>query len=175
MSGFSSVILVGNLTADPELRYTNSGTGICNLRLAVSRKYRSQNELKEETAFIDVEVWGKQIDPVSKYCSKGSQVLVDGRIKQERWNDRNSGAQRTRLVVVANTVQFLGAPKQRQQQAPQQAPPPQVQPQQGEPQTVQTYPHPAPQQTQTSGTGQPQQVYTGSNPPDMTGIDELPY
>jgi len=103
---FNKVIMVGNLTQDPELRYTASGTAVANLRIAVGSKYRSGDEYKEETLFIDVVVWGKQGESCSQYLSKGRQVLVEGRLQERQWE--SDGQKRRKTEIVANTVRFLG-------------------------------------------------------------------
>lgn len=103
---FNKVIMVGNLTRDPELRYTASGTAVANLGLAVNSKFRSGDEFKEEVLFIDVVVWGKQGETVSQYLSKGRQVLVEGRLQERKWE--SDGQTRRKTEIVANTVKFLG-------------------------------------------------------------------
>lgn len=103
---YNRVIMVGNLTKDPELRYTPQGTPIGNFRLAVSSRYRSGEEMKEETLFIDVVVWGKQGESCSKFLSKGRQVLVEGRLQERRWE--SDGQQRSKMEIVAQNVRFLG-------------------------------------------------------------------
>lgn len=107
MSSLNKVYLMGNLTKDPELRYTPSGTAVARLGLAVNRKYTANNETKEETAFIDIDVWGKTAENCERYLSKGSQCLVEGRIKMDKWQDRNTGQKRSKLLVHADNVQFL--------------------------------------------------------------------
>lgn len=103
---FNKVILIGNLTKDPELRYTPQGTAVASFRLAVTSKFRSGDEMKEETLFIDVVVWGKQGETCSQYLSKGRPVLVEGRLQERRWE--SDGQQRSKMEVVAQTVRFLG-------------------------------------------------------------------
>jgi single-strand DNA-binding protein len=103
---YNRVIMVGNLTKDPELRYTPQGTPIGNFRLAVSSKYRSGEEMKEETLFIDVVVWGKQGETCSQFLSKGRQVLVEGRLQERRWE--SDGQQKSKMEIVAQNVRFLG-------------------------------------------------------------------
>lgn len=103
---FNKVIMIGNLTKDPELRYTPQGTPIANFRLAVSSKYRSGDELKEETLFIDTVVWGRQGESCSQYLSKGRPVLVEGRLQERRWE--TDGQQRSKMEIVAQNVRFLG-------------------------------------------------------------------
>lgn len=103
---FNKVIMVGNLTKDPELRYTPQGTPIATLRLAVSSRFRSGDEMKEETLFIDTVVWGKQGESCSQYLSKGRPVLVEGRLQERRWE--SDGQQRSKVEIVAQNVRFLG-------------------------------------------------------------------
>ncbi|MEJ2184193.1 MAG: single-stranded DNA-binding protein [Nitrospirota bacterium] len=103
---YNRVIMVGNLTKDPELRYTPQGTPISTLRLAVNNRYRSGEEMKEDTLFIDVVVWGKQAETTSQYLSKGRSVLVEGRLQERRWE--SDGQQRSKMEIVAQTVRFLG-------------------------------------------------------------------
>jgi single-strand DNA-binding protein len=103
---YNRIIMVGNLTKDPELRYTPQGTPIANFRLAVSTRYRSGEEMKEDTLFIDVVVWGKQGETVSQYLSKGRSVLVEGRLQERRWE--YEGQQKSKMEIVAQTVRFLG-------------------------------------------------------------------
>jgi single-strand DNA-binding protein len=103
---FNKVILIGNLTKDPELRYTPQGTPVASFRLAVTTKFRSGDEMKEETLFIDIVVWGKQGESCSQYLSKGRPVLVEGRLQERRWE--TDGQQRSKTEVVAQNVRFLG-------------------------------------------------------------------
>lgn len=109
MAGFNRVILVGNLARDPELRYTPQGTAVSDLRLAVSTVRGGRGaEKKEETVFIDVTVWDKTAENCNEYLSKGRPVLVEGRLIQDTWEDRDTGAKRSKIKIVASTVQFLG-------------------------------------------------------------------
>lgn len=106
MTGFNRVILLGNLTRDPEMRVTPSGTQVTNFRLAASRRYRQGEENKEETLFIDVVVFGRQAQNCHQYLRKGRQALVEGRLTMSQW-EGDDGVKRNRYQVVANTVQFL--------------------------------------------------------------------
>ena len=109
MANFNRVYLMGNLTKDPELRYTPQGTAVSNLRLAVNRKFRNKNqELKEETCFITVVVWNKQAEACNQYLHKGSACFVEGRLQSRSWED-NTGQKRNVIEVRAERVQFLGA------------------------------------------------------------------
>jgi single-strand DNA-binding protein len=103
---FNKVLMVGNLTRDPELRYTPAGLPVCNLGLAVNTKYKSGDETKEEVLFIDVTVWGKQAETCSQYLSKGRQVLVEGRLNERKWEA--DGQKKSKMEIVASTVKFLG-------------------------------------------------------------------
>lgn len=103
---FNKVIFVGNLTRDPELRYSAQGTPICNFGLAVNSKVKQNTEWKEEVLFIDVVVFGKQAEPCGQYLSKGKQTLVEGRLRERRWE--KDGQQRSKFEVLAQSVRFLG-------------------------------------------------------------------
>lgn len=110
MASYNKVLLMGNLTKDPELRYTPQGTAVANLRLAVNRKYRTkEQELKEEVCFITAVVWSKQAETCNQYLHKGSAVFVEGRLQSRSWED-NTGAKRSVIEVRAERVQFMGAP-----------------------------------------------------------------
>jgi len=106
----NKVILVGNLGKDPEVRYTAGGQAVANLRIATSRSWtdKQSGQKKEETEWHDVEVWGKQAEQCGEYLAKGRQVYVEGRLKTDKWQDKQSGQDRFRVKVVAETVRFLG-------------------------------------------------------------------
>ena len=106
----NKVILVGNLGKDPEVRYTSGGQAVANLRIATSRSWtdKQSGQKKEETEWHDVEVWGKQAEQCGEYLSKGRQVYVEGRLKTDKWQDKQSGQDRYKVKVVAETVRFLG-------------------------------------------------------------------
>ena len=111
MANFNRVFLLGNLTRDPELRYTPSGTAVSNLRMAVNRRYKTQSgEFKEETAFITVVAWGKQAETCSQFLSKGKPIFVEGRLQMRSW-ETPDGQKRNVLEVRASRVQFLGRPQ----------------------------------------------------------------
>lgn len=106
--GFNRVILVGNLTKDPELRYTSSKTPVASFTLAVNRMWKGKNgELQEDVAFVPIVVWGAQAENCERYLSKGRAALVEGRIATRSYEDK-SGQKRYVTEVVADTVQFLG-------------------------------------------------------------------
>ena len=108
MAYLNKVFIIGNLTRDPELRVTPKGTPICQFGIAVNRQFKDESgATRDETTFIDVEAWGKQGELVSKYLSKGSLAMVEGRLKLDQWEDKQSGQKRSKLKVVLDNVQFL--------------------------------------------------------------------
>lgn len=109
MAYLNKVLLIGNLTRDPELRVAPRGTPICQFGLAVNRKSKDESGAeRDETTFLDVEAWGKQADLVAKYLTKGSPAFVEGRLRLDQWEDKQTGQKRSRLKVVLENVQFLG-------------------------------------------------------------------
>ena len=107
MASFNKVLLMGNLTRDPELRYTSGGTAVASFGLAVNRKFKQGEEWKDEVCFVDITVWAKQGENCAEYLNKGSQAFIEGRLNYHTWEDKQSGQQRSKLEVVANNVQFL--------------------------------------------------------------------
>jgi single-strand DNA-binding protein len=111
MGAINRVFLMGNLTRDPELRKTASGLTVSDLGLAVSEKYKNKaGEVVESVCFADIVVWGKQAETCGQYLSKGSPVIVEGRLQLDQWQT-DKGEKRSRLRVKADRVQFLGRPK----------------------------------------------------------------
>src|SRR5258706_7156974 len=111
MASFNKVILVGNLTRDPELRYTPKGTAIAKIGLAVNRVWTNEaGEKKEEVTFVDVDVFGRTAENVGQYMRKGRPILVEGRLRLDQWDDKQTGQKKSKLGVVAESVQFLGSP-----------------------------------------------------------------
>lgn len=108
MASFNKVLLMGNLTRKPELRYTPSGMAVCEFTIAVNRRFTQGNETKEDTCFVDITVWDRQADNCSKYLDKGSSVFIEGRLQLDKWIDKNDQKQRSKLRVVAENVQFVG-------------------------------------------------------------------
>ena len=111
MASYNKVILVGNLTRDPELRHIPSGTAVTDLGLAVNRTWtdRNTNQRSEETTFVDVTCWGRTAEIACEYLRKGRPVLVEGRLQMDEWDDRETGAKRTKLKVVCDSMQMLGS------------------------------------------------------------------
>ena len=107
MASFNKVMLMGNLTRDPELRYTSNGSAVANFGLAVNRKFKQGDEWKEDVCFVDITVWGKQGENCAEYLSKGRPAFVEGRLQYSTWE--SDGQKKSKLEVVANTVQFLGS------------------------------------------------------------------
>lgn len=108
MANFNRVILLGNLTRDPELRVTPKGTSVCQFGMAVNRVYRSGDETQEETTFVDLEAWGKQAEIISKYVNKGNPLFVEGRLKFDSWESKE-GEKRSKLKVIVENMQLMGS------------------------------------------------------------------
>ncbi len=102
---FNRIILVGNLTRDPELRYSPQGTAVATMGLAVNSRVKQGEEFKDETLFIDIVVFGRQAENVTQYLSKGRGVIVEGRLRERRWE--YEGQKRSKFEVIASTVRFL--------------------------------------------------------------------
>jgi len=109
MASFNKVIIAGNLTRDPELRYTPKGTAVTKIGLAVNRTWKSESgEQKEEVTFIDVEAWGRQGEVIAQYMKKGRELLVEGRLKLDSWEDKNTKQKVSKLKVVLESFSFIG-------------------------------------------------------------------
>jgi single-strand DNA-binding protein len=109
MASFNQVTLLGNLTRDPELRYTPQGVAVCDLALAVNRKFtRKSGEKVDEVAFVDITCWNRLAEIAAEFLKKGRPVLVSGHLAQDRWEEEGTGKKRSKLRVVAETLQFLG-------------------------------------------------------------------
>jgi single-strand DNA-binding protein len=108
MASYNKVLLVGNLTRDPELRYTPKGTAIAKFGLAVNRVWTTETgEKKEEATFVDIDAFGKQAETIGQYMKKGRQMLVEGRLRLDQWDDKQTGQKRSKLGVVLEAFQFL--------------------------------------------------------------------
>ena len=110
MASFNKVILMGNLTRDPEVRYTTGGTAVCDITLAINHNYtdKRSNERREEVSFIDNTLWGRTAEIAGEYLAKGRPVLIEGRLQQDKWDDKETGQKRSKLKVVADGMQLLG-------------------------------------------------------------------
>src|SRR3954470_5252877 len=110
MASFNKVILLGNLTRDPEIRYTPKGSAVCDLGLAVNRQYTLENgERREEVAYVDVVLWARLAEIAAEYLKKGRPVLIEGRLQLDSWDDKQSGQKRSKLCVVGEPLQLLGS------------------------------------------------------------------
>jgi single-strand DNA-binding protein len=109
MPSLNKVLLMGNLTRDPELRVTPKGTPICQFSLAINRQFKMESgESREEVIYVDVEAWGKQGETIAKYVTKGRPLYVEGRLRLDQWEDKNTKEKRSRMKVVLEQFQFLG-------------------------------------------------------------------
>jgi single-strand DNA-binding protein len=110
MANLNRVLLIGNLTRDPEVRYTPKGTAVTEIGLAVNRIYSGEDgEKKEETTFVDVTLWARQAEIAGQYLKKGRPVFIEGRLQLDTWDDKQTGQKRSRLRVVAENLQLLGS------------------------------------------------------------------
>ena len=108
MANFNKVILIGNLTRDPELRYTPKGTAIAKIGLAINRTWKTETgETKEEVTFVDIDAFGRQAETLGQYMKKGRPIMIEGRLKLDTWDDKQTNQKRSRLGVVMETFQFL--------------------------------------------------------------------
>ena len=128
MASLNKVILIGNLTRDPELRVTPKGTAICQFGIAINRTFKDDaGNQRDETTFVDIEAWGKTGENASRLFTKGKPILIEGRLKLDTWDDKTTGQKRSKLKVICENWQFVGpkdtAPaSERQEQRP--TPPP---------------------------------------------------
>src|SRR3954469_14673093 len=110
MPNLNKVMLIGNLTRDPEVKYTPKGTAIAELGLAINRNYTTDSgEKREETTFVDVEMWGRLAEIAGEYLKKGRPVFIEGRLKLDTWDDKQTGQKRSKLRVIGETMQLLGS------------------------------------------------------------------
>ncbi len=110
MASLNKVFIIGNLTRDPEVRYLPSGAAVADIRLAANRRFKTQQgEDKEETCYVNVSAWGRQAETCGQYLSKGSPVLVEGRLRYEEWE--KDGQKNSRISITAERVQFMGSPR----------------------------------------------------------------
>lgn len=113
MASFNKIILIGNLTRDPELRYLPSGKPMCRIGMAMNRVWTNEaGEKKEDVTFTDVEMFGRTAENVATFCHNGSPVMVEGRLQNNTWNDKTTGEKRSRLGIIADYVQFLGSKRE---------------------------------------------------------------
>ena len=109
MASYNKVFLLGNLTRDPEVRYTPKGSAVADLGIAVNRQYTLDNgEKREEVTFVDVTLWGRQAEVAGEYLKKGRSVFIEGRLQLDTWDDKQSGQKRSKLKVIGEMMQMLG-------------------------------------------------------------------
>ena len=110
MASFNKVMLLGNLTRDPEVKYTPKGSAVADIGLAVNRTYTTDGgEKREETTFVDVTMWGRQAEIAGEYLKKGRPLFVEGRLQLDTWDDKQTGQKRSKLRVVCENFQMLGS------------------------------------------------------------------
>jgi single-strand DNA-binding protein len=109
MASFNKVILLGNLTRDPEVRYTPKGSAVCDLGIAVNRQYTlDSGEKREEVTYVDVVLWSRLAEIAGEYLKKGRPVFIEGRLQMDTWDDKQTGQKRSKLRVIGETMQLLG-------------------------------------------------------------------
>jgi single-strand DNA-binding protein len=109
MASFNRVMLLGNLTRDPQLKFLPSQTQVCEFGLACNRKFKTAaGEDREEVTFVDITAFGRQAEVINQYCTKGKQIFIEGRLKFDQWEDKNGGGKRSKLTVVVENFQLLG-------------------------------------------------------------------
>src|SRR3954465_14457413 len=129
MSNFNKVILMGNLTRDPQLRYLANQTAVADFAVACNRRWKGPNgEDKEEVTFVDVTAWGKQAEVINQYFQKGKPIFIEGRLKFDSWEDKQGGGKRSKLTVVLDNFQFIGGDKGSDSERREASPPPQTRP-----------------------------------------------
>jgi single-strand DNA-binding protein len=112
MASFNKVILLGNLTRDPEIRYTPKGSAVCDLGIALNRQYTLDNgERREEVTYVDVVLWARLAEIAAEYLKKGRPVFIEGRLQLDTWDDKQSGQKRSKLRVIGENMQLLGSPR----------------------------------------------------------------
>lgn len=163
MANLNKVMLIGNLTRDPELRYTPKGTAVADITLAINRIWNNeQNVRQEETIFVEVTLWGRQAELAQQYLSKGRLAYIEGRLQMDTWDDKETGKKRSKLKVIGETLQFLPDGKGGSGGGSSHGAPPQGNPQQGN--------RPPPQRSSA-----PQQGASAAPPEDFADEDDIPF
>lgn len=110
MASLNKVMLIGNITRDPEVKFTPKGTAVCDISLAVNRTYTTDSgEKREDVTFVDIVLWGRTAEIVKQYCHKGSPLFVEGRLQLDTWDDKQTGQKRSKMRVVGDGIQLLGS------------------------------------------------------------------
>lgn len=108
MASLNKVMLIGNLTRDPEVRYTPKGSAVCDLAIAVNRRYTTESgERQEEVTYLDIVLWSKQAELAGQYLKKGRAVFIEGRLQMDTWEDKQTGQKRSKIKIVGENMQFL--------------------------------------------------------------------
>ncbi len=119
MASLNKVLVMGNLTRDPEVRYTPKGTAVCDLGMALNRNYSTDTgEKREEVTFVDVTLWGRQAELAGQYLSKGRSVFIEGRLKLDSWDDKSTGQKRNKLSIVGENMTFVGGQRSESEGGP---------------------------------------------------------
>lgn len=166
MANFNKVLLMGNLTRDPSLKYLPSQTAVCEFGIATNRKFKSGNgEDREEVTFVDVTAFGRQAEVINQYCSRGKPIFIEGRLKYDQWEDKQSGGKRSRLTVVVESFQLMGGvpPGQESERGGGQGDHPPRESRQS-----------APRQQRQAPTGNQQEPPFGDEP-QFNGDDDIPF
>jgi single-strand DNA-binding protein len=109
MASLNKVMIIGNLTRDPEVRFTPKGTAVCDMALAVNRRYvNDAGERQEEVTYLDIVLWGKQAELAGQYLTKGNPLFVEGRLQMDTWEDKATGQKRSKIRIICENMQFLG-------------------------------------------------------------------
>lgn len=162
MPSLNKVLLMGNLTRDPELSVTPKGTPICRFALGINRQFKMESgETRDEVIFVDVDAWGKQGETIAKYCVRGRPLYVEGRLQLDQWEDKNTKEKRSRMKVVLEQFQFLGGRGDSAPAQPAEHPAPAAQP---APRSFADYPRPAKPQ-------EPSAAKTYATKPEEDGAD----
>ncbi|MDG2143668.1 MAG: single-stranded DNA-binding protein, partial [Planctomycetota bacterium] len=113
MASYNKVILMGNLTRDPEMRHTQSGMAVCSASIAVNEKFKdASGEWQERSTFVDVTIWGKRGEAFAKFHKKGASAFIEGKLRLDQWEDKQSGQKRSKLFVVGDNWEFVGGPRE---------------------------------------------------------------
>ena len=124
MASFNKVILLGNITRDPELKYTPKGTAVAQIGLAINRIYTNDaGEKVEEVTFVDIDMFGRTAEICNEYCSKGDPIMIEGRLKLDQWDDKQTGQKKSRMKVICDTLQFLRSKSSDEERGRSSAPP----------------------------------------------------
>jgi len=129
MPNLNKVMLIGNCTREPEVKFIPSGKAVCQFGLAINHSYKTEaGEKREEVTFVDIEAWGRLAEIIGEYVKKGKPVFIEGRLKLETWDDKQSGTKRSKMKVVADQMQLLGGKDDRPPAAQQPKPQPKAPP-----------------------------------------------